>query len=188
MQVRRNRGIAELGLFKSFGSMRSSLCFGVSLLLGTGFYTVESVVYQYVLTLYIPPLEDNPSISRKHGHNHGRNSMPRLPKGPQRLCWVACLLPQPPVRHRDRNQSSLGWCCHWWYWSCRNRWTRKCSVGLLLSVLAIPGHPGRAVVLGTFHRLPKSCGRSCRLEWRRRSWLALRSRTPRQSSTLGCSL
>lgn len=85
MQVRRNRGIAELGLFKSFGSMRSSLCFGV-VVAWYRFYTVESVVYQYVLTLYIPPLEDNPSISRKHGHNHGRNSMPRFPKGPQRLC------------------------------------------------------------------------------------------------------
>ena len=158
----------------------------VSLLLGVD--PVEgSEVYRY-LTPCIPPLGDTLSISRKHGHIRDRSSMPRWLMARQKPCWVVVLLPRLPVQHRDHSRSSLGWCRHWWYWSCRNRWMRKCSVGLLLSVLAVPGHPGRAVVLGTFHRLPKSCGRSCRLEWRRRSWLALRSRTPRQSSTLGCSL
>jgi hypothetical protein len=114
MQVRRNRGIAELGLFKSFDLMRSSLGFGVLLLLGVRVVcSGESVVYRPVLTLRILPLGDNPNISRKHGHIHDRNSMPRMLKGPQRLYSVVYFLPQPPVQHRGHSQSSLGLCCHW---------------------------------------------------------------------------
>ena len=43
MQVRRNRGIAELGLFKSFDLMRSSLGFGVTLITNSGLV----LIYRY---------------------------------------------------------------------------------------------------------------------------------------------
>jgi hypothetical protein len=47
-------------------------------------------------------------------------------------------------------------------------------------------HPGRVSVLGTFRRLLRSYGRSCKLVWRQHSLPTLRSRIQRRCCTPCC--
>jgi hypothetical protein len=124
-------GIAELGLFKSFGVDTFIEGFSVSFVACCCcVYACSCIVVACPpsITLGSPLLGDNSSIVRRRGHSPAHNSMlmMALPKP----YWVV-VLPPLPVQHQAHSPSSSGLyhhssCCY-----CRSHSTRMCSVGRL---------------------------------------------------------